>query len=79
MRALLRDLDQVRKLEPDTLIGPDKAHSKLVAIHLRKPVDHEAYRSGLDEAAVTALAPAEVELEFSYGGQPSYWWLISAE
>ncbi|MEZ0263199.1 MAG: cation:proton antiporter [Phycisphaerae bacterium] len=44
----------------DTLIGPDKAHSKLVAIHLRKPVDHEAYRSGLDEAAVTheeALAP----------------------
>jgi dihydroxyacetone kinase-like predicted kinase len=33
----------------------------------------------LDEEAVTALAPAEVELEFSYGGQPSYWWLISAE
>ena len=33
----------------------------------------------LDEAAVAALAPAEVELEYSYGGQPSYWWLISAE
>ena len=33
----------------------------------------------LDEAAVTALAPDEVELEYSYGGQPSYWWLISAE
>jgi DAK2 domain fusion protein YloV len=33
----------------------------------------------LDRAAVTALAPAEVELEYSYGGQPSYWWLISAE
>jgi dihydroxyacetone kinase-like predicted kinase len=33
----------------------------------------------LDEAAVTKLAPAEVELEYSYGGQPSYWWLISAE
>ena len=33
----------------------------------------------LDQAAVTALAPAEVELEYSYGGQPSYWWLISAE
>jgi hypothetical protein len=33
----------------------------------------------LDEDAVTALAPAEVELEFSYGGQPSYWWLIAAE
>jgi uncharacterized protein len=33
----------------------------------------------LDEATIAALAPAEVELEFSYGGQPSYWWLISAE
>ena len=33
----------------------------------------------LDEDAVTKLAPAEVELEYSYGGQPSYWWLISAE
>ena len=33
----------------------------------------------LDRAAVSALVPAEVELEYSYGGQPSYWWLISAE
>jgi DAK2 domain fusion protein YloV len=33
----------------------------------------------LDQDAVTALAPAEVELEYSYGGQPSYWWLIAAE
>jgi dihydroxyacetone kinase-like predicted kinase len=33
----------------------------------------------LDESAVTALAPDDVELEYSYGGQPSYWWLISAE
>ena len=33
----------------------------------------------LDEAAATALAPAEVEVEYSYGGQPSYWWLIAAE
>ncbi len=33
----------------------------------------------LDEAAVTALAPDEVEVEYSYGGQPAYWWLISAE
>jgi dihydroxyacetone kinase-like predicted kinase len=33
----------------------------------------------LDEDAVTALVPAEVELEYSYGGQPSYWWLIAAE
>ena len=33
----------------------------------------------LDQDAVTALAPAEVEVEYSYGGQPSYWWLIAAE
>ena len=28
---------------------------------------------------VTGLAPAGVELEYSRGGQPAYWWLISAE
>jgi len=33
----------------------------------------------LDGEAVTALAPDEVEVEYSYGGQPSYWWLIAAE
>jgi DAK2 domain fusion protein YloV len=33
----------------------------------------------LDSDAVTALAPAGVEVEYSYGGQPSYWWLIAAE
>jgi nucleotide-binding universal stress UspA family protein len=44
----------------DTLIGHDRENSRLFAIHLRKPTDHEAYRSGLDEAAQThdqALAP----------------------
>ena len=33
----------------------------------------------LDGAAVSALAPAGVELEVSWGGQPAYWWLIAAE
>jgi DAK2 domain fusion protein YloV len=33
----------------------------------------------LDQAVATALAPDEVEVEYSYGGQPSYWWLIAAE
>jgi DAK2 domain fusion protein YloV len=33
----------------------------------------------LDSEAVAALAPDGVELEYSYGGQPSYWWLIAAE
>jgi len=33
----------------------------------------------LDDAAVAALAGDGVELELSAGGQPSYWWLLSAE
>jgi Kef-type K+ transport system membrane component KefB/nucleotide-binding universal stress UspA family protein len=45
----------------DTLISADeKPNSRLYAAHLRPPTDHEAYRSGLDEAAVThdeSLAP----------------------
>jgi Kef-type K+ transport system membrane component KefB/nucleotide-binding universal stress UspA family protein len=35
----------------DALIGPDKEHSRLFAIHLREPVEHEAYRAGLDQAS----------------------------
>jgi DAK2 domain fusion protein YloV len=33
----------------------------------------------LDGAAVSALVPSGVELEYSWGGQPAYWWLIAAE
>jgi DAK2 domain fusion protein YloV len=33
----------------------------------------------LDAAAVAALAPDGVELELEDGGQPSWWWLVSAE
>ena len=33
----------------------------------------------LDDAEVEALADGEAELELSEGGQPSYWWLLSAE
>jgi DAK2 domain fusion protein YloV len=33
----------------------------------------------IDDDAVGALAPAGVELEVSHGGQPSWWWLLSAE
>jgi dihydroxyacetone kinase-like predicted kinase len=33
----------------------------------------------LDGEAVAALVPAGVELELEEGGQPSYWWLLSAE
>jgi len=33
----------------------------------------------LGEERVAALVPAGVELEYSDGGQPGYWWLLSAE
>ncbi|MBV9195097.1 MAG: DAK2 domain-containing protein [Solirubrobacterales bacterium] len=33
----------------------------------------------LDDDTVQALAAGEVEFELSDGGQPSYWWLLSAE
>jgi uncharacterized protein len=33
----------------------------------------------LADDAVEALAPADVEVEVSEGGQPSWWWLLSAE
>jgi len=33
----------------------------------------------LDARAVAGLAPEGVELEHGDGGQPSYWWLLSAE
>jgi dihydroxyacetone kinase-like predicted kinase len=33
----------------------------------------------LDGDTVGELAPAGVDLEYSRGGQPAYWWLIAAE
>jgi hypothetical protein len=33
----------------------------------------------LDDDVVLALAAGDVEFELSFGGQPSYWWLLSAE
>jgi DAK2 domain fusion protein YloV len=33
----------------------------------------------LDDETVVALAAGEAEFELSEGGQPSYWWLLSAE
>jgi hypothetical protein len=33
----------------------------------------------LDGARIEALAPDGVELELSDGGQPGWWWLLSAE
>jgi DAK2 domain fusion protein YloV len=33
----------------------------------------------LDGDGVAALAPDDIELEQSFGGQPNWWWLLSAE
>ncbi len=33
----------------------------------------------LDEARVAALGPQHVEVEYSFGGQENWWWLLSAE
>jgi dihydroxyacetone kinase-like predicted kinase len=33
----------------------------------------------LEDEVVLALAAGDVEFELSFGGQPSYWWLLSAE
>jgi DAK2 domain fusion protein YloV len=33
----------------------------------------------LDDSTVQALVSGSIELELSEGGQPSYWWLLSAE
>jgi uncharacterized protein len=33
----------------------------------------------LGEERIAALVPAGVELEYTDGGQPGYWWLLSAE
>ena len=39
----------------------------------------EGDKAPLARDAVTALAPTGVDFEYSRGGQPSWWWLISAE
>jgi DAK2 domain fusion protein YloV len=39
----------------------------------------EGARAPLDGAGVAALVPGGVDVEYSRGDQPAYWWLISAE
>ena len=39
----------------------------------------EGQGAPLDGTQASSLAPADVEVELSHGGQPAYWWLISAE
>jgi fatty acid kinase len=39
----------------------------------------EGYGAPLDSGGVAALVPGGVDVEFSRGDQPAYWWLIAAE
>jgi dihydroxyacetone kinase-like predicted kinase len=56
----------------ETVLGQLGADAELVTCI-------EGQGAPLDGDAVAALAPAGVELELEDGGQPSWWWLLSAE
>jgi len=65
--------------------GPELAH-ELAAVGARAVVvgpNGAAGFAAVDRSTVPDLehviAPAGVEVEYSWGGQPAYWWLIAAE
>jgi DAK2 domain fusion protein YloV len=63
--------------------GPAEATLRDVLEHLAQDAELITCLRGadapLDDAAVHAMVDDGVELELSDGGQPSYWWLLSAE
>jgi DAK2 domain fusion protein YloV len=63
--------------------GPAEATLRDVLEHLAHDAELITCLRGadapLDDAAVHAMVDDGVELELSEGGQPSYWWLLSAE
>jgi hypothetical protein len=63
--------------------GPAEATLRDVLEHLAQDAELITCLRGadapLDDAAVHAMVEDGVELELSEGGQPSYWWLLSAE
>jgi fatty acid kinase len=63
--------------------GPVEATLRDVLEHLAQDAELITCLRGagapLDDAAVHAMVNDGVELELSEGGQPSYWWLLSAE
>jgi DAK2 domain fusion protein YloV len=63
--------------------GPPAATLREVLEHLARDAELITCLRGadapLDDAAVQAMVRDGVELELSEGGQPSYWWLLSAE
>jgi dihydroxyacetone kinase-like predicted kinase len=69
----------------DELVAWGEAEPTLSAVLFALAADAELVTciagegAPLDGDAVAALVPAGVELELEDGGQPSYWWLLSAE
>lgn len=69
----------------DELIAWGAPHETLRAVLGRLGEDAELLTvirgegAPLSDEEIEALAPAEIELEFGEGGQPSRWWLLSAE
>ena len=67
------------------LIAWGAAETTLTAVldHLSREAELVTVISGegapLDHAAIAGLAPNGVEVELCEGGQPSRWWLLSAE
>ena len=67
------------------LVAWGAAEATLVAVldHLSQGAELVTVISGegapMDHAAIVSLAPNGVELELCEGGQPSRWWLLSAE
>ena len=69
-RAVLIPISLPRSGRPllrlaDALAGPRSSERRITALHLRRPADHEAYRSGLDEveASAESLEPLQPLLE----------------
>jgi dihydroxyacetone kinase-like predicted kinase len=69
----------------DQLVAWGEAGPTLAAVLARLADDAELITciagvgAPLDDDAVAALAPGGVELELEEGGQPAWWWLLSAE
>ena len=69
----------------DELVAWGEPDATLVAVSAGSPADAElltvitGHGAPLDGAAIEALVPDGVEFELADGGQPSRWWLLSAE
>jgi len=84
VRGRFRQGDALGFVEEEMVVWGDP-HESLQGVVERLSVDAELITllrgvdAPLDDQAVYALARDGVEVELSEGGQPNYWWLLSAE